>query len=78
MQNEYEEDEHLLHLTHYDRKAVEYWSTETLTNQGVNVTVDGLADVICKPHNLPVHLGEDMHNTRSHLSHFLLSHFLHL
>ena len=48
--NEYEEDEHLLHLTHYDRKAVEYWSTETLTNQGVNVTVDGLADVICKPH----------------------------
>lgn len=48
--NEYKEDEALLDLTYYDRKTVEHWGKEILTNKDIDAHIDGLDDVITKPH----------------------------
>lgn len=48
--NEYEEDDMLLKTTHYDRKAVEYWSEECVAAKPVNMYIEGLEDVVTAPH----------------------------
>src|SRR5699024_6009241 len=48
--NEYVEDEELLDLTLYDRKAVEHWGEEILNATPVRAQVNGLANVITQPH----------------------------
>ena len=40
--NEYEEDQELLDLTFYDRKAVAYWSQEIISDKGLMLSVNGL------------------------------------
>ncbi len=42
--NEYEEDQELLDLTFYDRKAVAYWSQEIISDKGLMLSVNGLQD----------------------------------
>lgn len=37
-------------LTFYDRKTVEHWSKENLTDRDIKAQVEGLDDVITKPH----------------------------
>ncbi|KRG08969.1 bifunctional metallophosphatase/5'-nucleotidase [Staphylococcus sp. NAM3COL9] len=48
--NEYKEDEDLLNLTFYDRKTVEHWGKEVLNVKPISAQVNGLGDVITKPH----------------------------
>ncbi|UDI78686.1 bifunctional metallophosphatase/5'-nucleotidase [Staphylococcus taiwanensis] len=48
--SEYQEDNELLELTYYDRKAVEHWSKEIISENEFNLQVRGLEDLIGKPH----------------------------
>ena len=48
--NNYEEDELLLKETYYDRKAVEYWADEVISNNKFNLEINGIEEIICKPH----------------------------
>lgn len=48
--NEYEEDQELLDLTFYDRKAVAYWSQEIISDKGLMLSVNGLQDLVCQTH----------------------------
>lgn len=48
--NDYNEDEALLNETHYDRKAVEYWADEIISNNKFNLAIDSIEDIICQPH----------------------------
>ena len=49
--NEYEENQELLDLTFYDRKAVAFWSQEVINNNELNLTVNGLQDLVCQNHS---------------------------
>ncbi|MCI2803000.1 bifunctional metallophosphatase/5'-nucleotidase [Staphylococcus pettenkoferi] len=48
--NQYPEDSTLLTTTYYDRKAVEHWMDEIISEQVGDLTVDGLEDVVTRPH----------------------------
>lgn len=47
---QYAEDPDLLELTHYDRKAVEYWSESVVNDGDLNLAVGGLQDLIQGSH----------------------------
>ncbi|MGX0129853.1 2',3'-cyclic-nucleotide 2'-phosphodiesterase (5'-nucleotidase family) [Staphylococcus cohnii] len=48
--NHYPEDQALLDLTFYDRKTVCNWSEESINENAISAEVNGLSDVITKPH----------------------------
>lgn len=59
--NNYEEDATLLNLTYYDRKAVEHWGDETLTDHIQSTKIEGLDDVITQPHPFTQLLHDSIH-----------------
>ncbi|MGZ2416775.1 2',3'-cyclic-nucleotide 2'-phosphodiesterase (5'-nucleotidase family) [Staphylococcus caledonicus] len=48
--NEYKEDDELLDMTYYDRKAVAHWSKEVISENNYNMQVNGLEDLLTKTH----------------------------
>lgn len=48
--NHYPENQALLDLTFYDRKTVCNWSEESINENALSAEVNGLSDVITKPH----------------------------
>ncbi|EHJ08940.1 bifunctional metallophosphatase/5'-nucleotidase [Staphylococcus simiae] len=48
--NRYDESKQLLELTFYDRKAVEYWSQEVVSDDTLKLAVNGLQDLVSQPH----------------------------
>lgn len=48
--NDYDEDEDLLKVTYYDRKAVEHWANEVINDEHVNLPVKDLAELVGQPH----------------------------
>ncbi len=59
--NEYEEDQELLDLTFYDRKAVAYWSQEIISDKGLMLSVNGLQDLVCQTHPFSQLLHDAIH-----------------
>lgn len=59
--NEYEEDQELLDLTFYDRKAVAYWSQEITSDKGLMLSVNGLQDLVCQTHPFSQLLHDAIH-----------------
>lgn len=48
--NNYDEDEDLLNVTYYDRKAVEHWAGEEINETEINAPVKDLAELVGQPH----------------------------
>lgn len=40
----------LLKETYYDRKAIEHWADEIISNKNFNLVVNGIEELICNPH----------------------------
>ncbi|MGV3095557.1 bifunctional metallophosphatase/5'-nucleotidase [Staphylococcus borealis] len=59
--SEYPEDQALLETTYYDRKALEHWSKEIVSNNKVNLDVNGLEDLLSKPHPFTQLLHDSLH-----------------
>lgn len=59
--SEYPEDQSLLETTYYDRKALEHWSKEIVSNNKVNLDVNGLEDLLSKPHPFTQLLHDSLH-----------------
>ncbi|WP_210125533.1 bifunctional UDP-sugar hydrolase/5'-nucleotidase [Staphylococcus sp. GDY8P85P] len=59
--SEYPEDQALLETTYYDRKALEHWSKEIVSNKKVNLEVNGLEDLLSKPHPFTQLLHDSLH-----------------
>ncbi len=48
--NEYEEDQSLLDLTHYDRKAVRSWKNESIHHHDIDMCFSHLHELLVQPH----------------------------
>ena len=48
--NNYDEDDDLLNVTYYDRKAVEHWAGEEINETEINAPVKDLAELVGQPH----------------------------
>ncbi|MDO0995436.1 bifunctional metallophosphatase/5'-nucleotidase [Staphylococcus borealis] len=59
--SEYPEDQALLETTYYDRKALEHWSKEIVSNKKVYLEVNGLEDLLSKPHPFTQLLHDSLH-----------------
>ncbi|WP_085060680.1 bifunctional metallophosphatase/5'-nucleotidase [Staphylococcus haemolyticus] len=59
--SEYPEDQELLETTYYDRKALEHWSKDIVSENKVDLQVNGLEDLLSSPHPFIQLLHDSLH-----------------
>lgn len=59
--SEFPEDQELLETTYYDRKALEHWSKDIVSENKVDLQVNGLEDLLSSPHPFIQLLHDSLH-----------------